>query len=164
MGIPTSSARGIRCSMAMPTRASALTGMPLFSMHRAINLAPYLAARGGTVAMRSSSAELEFTMAFEPTFLRPVSMAARLVVSNESVMPGTASCMTSTNQSTISGPDFFCGPILRSNTSAPASFVLDGAKALRKAVVQRFSAIPEMAGMDILCSDKTGTLTLGEMM
>ena len=31
------------------------------------------------------------------------------------------------------------------------------------AVVQRFSAIPEMAGMDILCSDKTGTLTLGEM-
>jgi len=32
-----------------------------------------------------------------------------------------------------------------------------------KAVVQRFSAIPEMAQMDILCSDKTGTLTLGEM-
>ncbi|CAB9501796.1 Plasma membrane ATPase 2 (Fragment) [Seminavis robusta] len=31
------------------------------------------------------------------------------------------------------------------------------------ALVQRFSAIPEMAGMDILCSDKTGTLTLGEM-
>jgi H+-transporting ATPase len=31
------------------------------------------------------------------------------------------------------------------------------------AVVQRFSAIPEMAGMDILCSDKTGTLTLGKM-
>jgi H+-transporting ATPase len=31
------------------------------------------------------------------------------------------------------------------------------------AVVQRFSAIPEMAGMDILCSDKTGTLTLGQM-
>lgn len=31
------------------------------------------------------------------------------------------------------------------------------------AVVQRFSAIPEMANMDILCSDKTGTLTLGKM-
>lgn len=40
-----------------------------------------------------------------------------------------------------------------------------GAKELAKdnAVVQRFSAIPEMAQMDILCSDKTGTLTLGEM-
>jgi magnesium-transporting ATPase (P-type) len=40
-----------------------------------------------------------------------------------------------------------------------------GAQELAKddAVVQRFSAIPEMAGMDILCSDKTGTLTLGQM-
>lgn len=28
-----------------------------------------------------------------------------------------------------------------------------------QAVVQRFSAIPEMAGMDILCSDKTGTVS-----
>ena len=28
-----------------------------------------------------------------------------------------------------------------------------------KAIVQRLSAIEEMAGMDILCSDKTGTLT-----
>ena len=31
------------------------------------------------------------------------------------------------------------------------------------AIVQRLSAIEEMAGMDILCSDKTGTLTLGKM-
>mmetsp|Transcript_27096 Transcript_27096/g.45163 ORF Transcript_27096/g.45163 Transcript_27096/m.45163 type:complete len:939 (+) Transcript_27096:3-2819(+) len=40
-----------------------------------------------------------------------------------------------------------------------------GAQELAKddAVVQRFSAIPEMANMDILCSDKTGTLTLGKM-
>lgn len=32
-----------------------------------------------------------------------------------------------------------------------------------KAIVQRLSCIEEMAGMDILCSDKTGTLTLGRM-
>lgn len=32
-----------------------------------------------------------------------------------------------------------------------------------KAIVQRLSAIEEMAGMDILCSDKTGTLTYGRM-
>ena len=40
-----------------------------------------------------------------------------------------------------------------------------GAQELAKddAVVQRFSAIPELANMDILCSDKTGTLTLGKM-
>ena len=30
-------------------------------------------------------------------------------------------------------------------------------------VTQRLSCIEEMAGMDILCSDKTGTLTLGRM-
>ena len=40
-----------------------------------------------------------------------------------------------------------------------------GAQELAKdnAVVQRFRAIPEMANMDILCSDKTGILTLGKM-
>ena len=40
-----------------------------------------------------------------------------------------------------------------------------GAQELAKddAVVQRFSSIPELANMDILCSDKTGTLTLGQM-
>jgi H+-transporting ATPase len=34
---------------------------------------------------------------------------------------------------------------------------------VHQAVVQRLSAIEELAGMDILCSDKTGTLTLGHM-
>ena len=32
-----------------------------------------------------------------------------------------------------------------------------------KAIVQRLGAIEEMAGMDVLCSDKTGTLTYGKM-
>jgi H+-transporting ATPase len=31
------------------------------------------------------------------------------------------------------------------------------------AVVSRMSAVEEMAGMDILCSDKTGTLTLNKL-
>ncbi len=40
-----------------------------------------------------------------------------------------------------------------------------GAKALAKkeAIVSRLTAIEELAGMDILCSDKTGTLTKNEM-
>ncbi len=32
-----------------------------------------------------------------------------------------------------------------------------------KAIVSRLVAIEEMAGMDILCSDKTGTLTKNEL-
>ena len=32
-----------------------------------------------------------------------------------------------------------------------------------KAIVSRLAAIEEMAGMDILCSDKTGTLTKNEL-
>lgn len=40
-----------------------------------------------------------------------------------------------------------------------------GAYALAKegAIVSRMSAVEEMAGMDVLCSDKTGTLTLNEL-
>jgi H+-transporting ATPase len=31
------------------------------------------------------------------------------------------------------------------------------------AIVARMSAVEEMAGMDVLCSDKTGTLTLNQL-
>ena len=37
------------------------------------------------------------------------------------------------------------------------------ALAMRKAIVTRLSSIEELAGMDILCSDKTGTLTKNEL-
>merc|ERR1711968_411945 len=33
----------------------------------------------------------------------------------------------------------------------------------KKAIVTRLAAIEELAGMNMLCSDKTGTLTLGKM-
>ena len=33
----------------------------------------------------------------------------------------------------------------------------------KKAIVTRLASIEELAGMDMLCSDKTGTLTLGVM-
>jgi H+-transporting ATPase len=35
--------------------------------------------------------------------------------------------------------------------------------AMRQAIVSRLSSIEELAGMDILCSDKTGTLTKNEL-
>jgi P-type E1-E2 ATPase len=40
-----------------------------------------------------------------------------------------------------------------------------GSRSLSKhgAIVTRLAAIEEMAGMDMLCSDKTGTLTLNKM-
>lgn len=38
-----------------------------------------------------------------------------------------------------------------------------GALARKKAIVSKMTAIEEMAGMDILCSDKTGTITKNEL-
>jgi H+-transporting ATPase len=35
--------------------------------------------------------------------------------------------------------------------------------AQRQAIVSRLSSIEELAGMDVLCSDKTGTLTKNEL-
>lgn len=36
-------------------------------------------------------------------------------------------------------------------------------KWLQGAITKRMTAIEEMAGMDVLCSDKTGTLTLNKL-
>jgi H+-transporting ATPase len=34
---------------------------------------------------------------------------------------------------------------------------------IQEAITKRMTAIEEMAGMDVLCSDKTGTLTLNKL-
>ena len=44
-------------------------------------------------------------------------------------------------------------------TMAIGAYVLS----LQKAIVSRLSAIEELAGVDILCSDKTGTLTINQL-
>ena len=49
--------------------------------------------------------------------------------------------------------------IVTTTTLALGSRYLSG----KGAIVTRLSAIEEMAGMDMLCSDKTGTLTLNKM-
>lgn len=50
-------------------------------------------------------------------------------------------------------------PLVVTTALAVGSFELSK----EQAIVQRLSAIEEMAGMDILCSDKTGTLTKNEL-
>src|SRR5208337_2697219 len=50
-------------------------------------------------------------------------------------------------------------PAVLSVTLAVGASVL----ARMKAIVSRLAAIEEIAGMDILCSDKTGTLTKSEL-
>ena len=40
---------------------------------------------------------------------------------------------------------------------------LTAARSLQGAIVTRLASIESMAGMDMLCSDKTGTLTLNKM-
>lgn len=50
-------------------------------------------------------------------------------------------------------------PTVLSVTLALGAFKL----AKEGAIVARMSAVEEMAGMDVLCSDKTGTLTLNKL-
>ena len=50
-------------------------------------------------------------------------------------------------------------PAVMSVTLAIGAYTLS----LQKAIVSRLSAIEELAGVDILCSDKTGTLTMNAL-
>jgi magnesium-transporting ATPase (P-type) len=65
-------------------------------------------------------------------------------------------------------PWHFADPILPAAKSGQDCILAAaplGALALskQKAIVSKLSAIEEMAGVDILCSDKTGTLTKNEL-
>jgi P-type E1-E2 ATPase len=50
-----------------------------------------------------------------------------------------------------------------SNPNTNAWIVLMLFSYLKGAITKRMTAIEEMAGMDVLCSDKTGTLTLNRL-
>ena len=79
---------------------------------------------------------------------------------NHSCVGGEGGCPTLTNMLVIVvGGIPIAMPTVLSVTLALGAFTLakDGA------IVSRMSAVEEMAGMDILCSDKTGTLTLNKL-
>lgn len=42
-------------------------------------------------------------------------------------------------------------------------FIINMLNVMQGAITKRMTAIEEMAGMDVLCSDKTGTLTLNKL-
>lgn len=74
--------------------------------------------------------------------------------------PGEEACPTLTNMLVI-----LVGGIPIAMPTVLSVTLALGAAALAKegAIVARMSAVEEMAGMDILCSDKTGTLTLNKL-
>ncbi|KAL4418761.1 hypothetical protein ABPG77_005772 [Micractinium sp. CCAP 211/92] len=73
---------------------------------------------------------------------------------------GEGGCPTLTNMLVIVvGGIPIAMPTVLSVTLALGAFTL----AKEGAIVSRMSAVEEMAGMDILCSDKTGTLTLNKL-
>mmetsp|Transcript_11130 Transcript_11130/g.33371 ORF Transcript_11130/g.33371 Transcript_11130/m.33371 type:complete len:1061 (-) Transcript_11130:545-3727(-) len=79
---------------------------------------------------------------------------------NHSCYLGEEKCPTLTNMLVIIvGGIPIAMPTVLSVTLALGAFKL----AKEGAIVARMSAVEEMAGMDILCSDKTGTLTLNEL-
>ncbi|RMZ54903.1 hypothetical protein APUTEX25_000420 [Auxenochlorella protothecoides] len=79
---------------------------------------------------------------------------------HHSCRAGVGNCPTLTNMLVIIvGGIPIAMPTVLSVTLALGAFKL----AREGAIVSRMSAVEEMAGMDILCSDKTGTLTLNKL-
>mmetsp|Transcript_6324 Transcript_6324/g.19568 ORF Transcript_6324/g.19568 Transcript_6324/m.19568 type:complete len:1015 (-) Transcript_6324:364-3408(-) len=79
---------------------------------------------------------------------------------NHACYPGEEGCPTLVNMLVI-----LVGGIPIAMPTVLSVTLALGAAALAKegAIVARMSAVEEMAGMDILCSDKTGTLTLNKL-
>ena len=120
-GKSISTIRGMSFSIAMFTRSSADTGIPLLPIVRAINLALYCLARRGTSSSRSSSAEVELMIGCALVIAcSPASIPRRLVLSRHKGTSTTASTVC-TIQGKTSSQSFLRGPRLRSSAWAPAS-------------------------------------------
>lgn len=89
-----------------------------------------------------------------------IELAVQFGKYNHACIGGVGGCPTLTNMLVIIvGGIPIAMPTVLSVTLALGAFVL----AKEGAIVSRMSAVEEMAGMDILCSDKTGTLTLNKL-
>ena len=121
IGKSISTMRGINDSIAMLTRSSDATGMPLLPIVNAMSLVLYCLATNGTFSRRSGSAEVELMIGWALVMrFKPASMPARFVVSKLSGTSTTA-CTVSIIHGKTSSPSDLRGPRLMSSACAPAS-------------------------------------------
>jgi len=89
-----------------------------------------------------------------------IELVVQFVHYKHSCGPGVEACPTLTNMLVV----IVGGIPIAMPTVLSVTLALGAARLAKEgAIVARMSAVEEMAGMDILCSDKTGTLTLNKL-